>query len=585
MTSAPRRLAGHRARGTALPLTSSSWQRPAAHQMRGMQTDVVLDLGWGRLVFGQTFADLAGVVDVLRAEQTGRRDICVYPWDPQVLVGLAPDELFIDPSLVYRLLLHRYRPREEPIRGVFVRTVTSLQEMHRVNELYTRAGMVTGDAETMWRNHRTRCFTYLVAEDSRTGALVGTVTGVDHQLAFGDPDGGTSLWCLVVDAQDAPPGAGEALVRVLAERYVGRGRAYLDLSVLHDNAAAITLYRKLGFARVPAVCVKRKNPINAPLFAAPPPGLTELNPYARVIADEALRRGIRVEVTDAEFGELRLSLGGRSVLTRESLSEYTSAIAMSRCDDKRVTRRIMERAGVRVPRGAVVGGADDDTARELLAACGAVVVKPARGEQGMGITVGVRDEAALQQAVDLAAQHCPDVLVEELVTGEDLRVVVIDHEVVAAALRRPAEVVGDGRQDVAALVQETSRRRERATGGESSIPLDDATAQVVADAGNAMDDVLPRGERLRVRRTANLHTGGTIQDVTDRLHPEIAAAAVRASRAIGIPVTGIDFLVPDVEGPEHVFIEANERPGLANHEPQPTVTRFVDLLFPETRHS
>src|SRR3569833_4197560 len=121
---------------------------------------------------------------------------------------------------------------------------------------------------------------------------------------------------------------------------------------MHDNDAAIRLYRKLGFARVSAVCVKRKNPINTPLFAAPPPGLTQLNPYARIIADEALRRGIRVEVTDAEQGELRLSLGGRSVLTRESLSEFASAVAMSRCDDKRATRRLMARVGVRVPRGA-----------------------------------------------------------------------------------------------------------------------------------------------------------------------------------------------------------------------------------------
>jgi len=95
--------------------------------------------------------------------------------------------------------------------------------------------------------------------------------------------------------------------------------------------------------------------------------------------------------------------------------------------------------------------------------------------------------------------------------------------------------------------------------------------------------VLPSGERLRVRRTANLHTGGTIEDITDRLHPAIAEAAVRASRAIGIPVTGLDFLVPAVDGPDHVFIEANERPGLANHEPQPVAARFVDLLFPETR--
>ena len=133
------------------------------------------------------------------------------------------------------------------------------------------------------------------------------------------------------------------------------------------------------------------------------------------------------------------------------------------------------------------------------------------------------------------------------------------------------------------LVQSTSRRRERATGGESSIPLDDTTTEVVAESGYAMDDVPPVGERIRVRRTANLHTGGTIEDVTARLHPEIAEASVRAASALGIPVTGLDFLVPDVEGADYVFIEANERPGLANHEPQPTVQRFVDLLFPETR--
>jgi len=406
---------------------------------------------------------------------------------------------------------------------------------------------------------------------------------VDHVLAFGDPEGGASLWCLAVDAQDAPPGTGEALVRVLAERYVGRGRAYLDLSVMHDNTPAITLYRKLGFARVPAVCVKRKNPINTPLFASRPAGLERLNPYALIIAEEALRRGIRVEVTDAEWGEMRLTVGGRTVLTRESLSEFTTAVALSRCDDKRVTRRIMRRAGVRVARGAVAGEGDLADASALLADVGAVVVKPARGEQGRGITVGLKDAGGVERAVAYALQFCPDVLVEELVEGDDLRVVVIDRQVVAAAVRRPAEVVGDGRHPVVDLVKATSRRRERATGGESRIPLDDTTAEVVAEAGYAMDDVPPNGERVPVRRTANLHTGGTIEDVTDRLHPEIAEAAVRAAESLGIPVTGIDFLVPAVDGPDYVFIEANERPGLANHEPQPVVERFVDLLFPETR--
>ena len=580
------RVAGRRRR-TPVPatpaLTSRSWAEPSEHQLQGMASDVVLALGWGRLVFGQTFSDLRGVVHALRAEETGERDICIYPRDPHVLVGLAPDELFIDPSYTFRLDLHRYRPRSELIRGVFVRTVTSKEEMDAINEIYAINGMVLGDAEVMWDNHRTRAFTYLVAEDRRTGKIVGTVTGVDHELAFTDPEAGTSLWCLAVHNQDAPPGTGEALVRVLAERYVGRGRAYLDLSVLHDNAGAIALYRKLGFSRFSAVCVKRKNPINTPLFAARPDGLDKLNPYARIIADEALRRGIRVEVTDPEFGEMRLSVGGRTVFTRESLSEFTTAVALSRCDDKRVTRRIMERAGVRVARGATASEGSLTGAAALMREVGEVVVKPARGEQGRGITVGVRDEAGLEKAVALGLQFCPDVLVEELVQGDDLRVIVIDRQVVAAAVRRPAEIVGDGRHTVAELIRSTSRRRERATGGESRIPLDDTTAEVVGESGYRMDDVLPAGERIRVRRTANLHTGGTIEDVTDLLHPEIAQASVRAAEALDIPLTGLDFMVPDVSGPEYVFIEANERPGLANHEPQPVVERFVDLLFPETR--
>jgi D-alanine-D-alanine ligase-like ATP-grasp enzyme len=86
-----------------------------------------------------------------------------------------------------------------------------------------------------------------------------------------------------------------------------------------------------------------------------------------------------------------------------------------------------------------------------------------------------------------------------------------------------------------------------------------------------------------VRKAANLHTGGTIHDVTATVHPELIAAACRAAEAIRIPVAGIDFIVRDPEKSDYVFIEANERPGLANHEPQPTAERFVDLLFPGTR--
>ncbi|HEY9265131.1 MAG TPA: N-acetylglutaminylglutamine synthetase, partial [Mycobacterium sp.] len=156
----------------------------------------------------------------------------------------------------------------------------------------------------------------------------------------------------------------------------------------------------------------------------------------------------------------------------------------------------------------------------------------------------------------------------------------IDGKVVAAALRMPAEVTGTGRHTIRELIDAQSRRRAAATGGESRIPVDAVTETTVREAGYSFDDILPEGERLRVRRTANLHQGGTIHDVTATVHPELRSVAVAAAEAIGIPVTGIDLLVPDVTRPEYAFIEANERPGLANHEPQPTAKAFVDFLFP-----
>jgi GNAT-family acetyltransferase (TIGR03103 family) len=189
----------------------------------------------------------------------------------------------------------------------------------------------------------------------------------------------------------------------------------------------------------------------------------------------------------------------------------------------------------------------------------------------------------VRAAIERARQFCDRVIVEQFCKGEDLRIVVIDHQVVAAAVRRPPEVVGDGRSTVRALIERQSRRRAAATGGEARIPLDAETARCVAAQGYALDSVLAPDCRLQVRNTANLHTGGTIHDVTAQLHPALSEAAEKAARTLDIPVTGLDFLVPAVTTPAYVIIEANERPGLANHEPQPTAERFIDLLFPRTR--
>lgn len=564
-------------------LRGKNWLRLRRKHEAGHYTDerpapdAILDCGWGRLLFANTFEDVDRLVSAIRAEGPEQRDIAMYVTDPHVLLAGAPAELFLDPSHTYRLNLATYRAWDRKPSGFFVRRMVPDTDADAVNRIYSLHNMVQVRPDYFEQGGENRALTYFVAEDEETGAVIGTVTGVDHYQTFEDPQRGSSLWCLAVDPQTAHASVGEALIRWLGEHYIARGAHFMDLSVLHDNAGAIALYEKLGFTRLPFFAVKRRNVINERLFVGHDPA-KHMNPYARIIINEARRRGIGVDVIDAEGGLFQLSSGGRSIKCRESLSELTSAVALSICDDKAMTRRIVEAAGVVVPEE--VDASDRSAVETMLEKHGSLVVKPARGEQGRGVAVDLTTMEEVERAIEIASTHSEKVLVESFHKGEDLRLIVIGFKLVAAAVRRPAEVVGDGRSSVRQLIERQSRRRAAATGGESKIPLDAETERCVAKAGYGLDDVPPEGAAFPVRKAANLHTGGTIHDVTSLVHPRLVEAAVAAARAIDIPVTGIDFIVNSPAEPDYVFIEANERPGLANHEPQPTAQRFIDLLFP-----
>ncbi len=311
-------------------------------------------------------------------------------------------------------------------------------------------------------------------------------------------------------------------------------------------------------------------------MTGPPAHYGACNVYTTIIIDEALRRGIEVEILDPDTGELRLRHGDRSIEMIQSLSELTSAVAFRRCDDKAVTRRVLTSAGLPVPPGMVATGGVED--QRFLDQHGEIVVKPARGEGGHGITVGVTGAEGLVAARDLASERCPTVVLEARCPGDDLRVLVIDGAVVAASVRRPPTVIGDGTATVRALIEGRNHRSEPGL----TVPLDGITEAAVRDAGYSFDDVLAADRELVVRATANLHTGGTIHDVTDQLHRDHGAVAVRAAAVLDLPVAGVDLMVDAVDRASHQIIEVNEQPGLANHEPQPTAQRYLDLLFPAT---
>ncbi|QPJ62199.1 MAG: N-acetylglutaminylglutamine synthetase [Candidatus Nitronauta litoralis] len=544
-----------------------------------LSKDVVVDCGWGRLIFANTFESQKDIAEILCNEEPGKRDIAIYSKDPHVILSMAPQELFLDPSHHYRLLKKDYKPSPHMARGFTIRPCDPKRDVERINEINLSRDMVRISSSYFEKNHNPEQVLLFVAEENLSGKLLGVITCVDHRKIFQDPQNGISLWSLAVDPQASQPGIGEMLVRHSVEQFLEQGAEYIDLSVLHDNDQAISLYEKLGFLRLPQFFLKHKSAINEVLFTGPIPE-NRLNPYAMIIINEARRRGIGVEILDDKSNLFSLSFGGRTIHCRESLTELTSSVALQICSDKALTHRILKRNDLKVP-GQILASNPAVNA-EFLNRYGRIVVKPLQGEQGTGITIDLTDPQEMEHAIRRAHEVCEDVLLEEYIQGQDLRVLVIKNEVIAAAIRRPAQIAGNSRHTIRELIAKQSRRRENATGGESTIPQDEETKRCVEIAGYSFDTILQAGESLFVRKTANLHTGGTIHDVTSKLHPELIRVCLQAAKAINIPVVGFDLMIKDIQEPQYHFIEANERPGLANHEPHQTAERFMDLLFPQT---
>jgi len=557
-----------------------SWgEHPDGESFGNVRPNSYVECGWGRLIFAHTFKENQKVADLLREEKKGCRDISFYIRKPQVTISEAPHEFFLDPSETLRFDLEEYEETSLEKYNYKIRVADWDKDLNAINRIYSTHGMVPVKPEGIEAGSFGSKIIYFIAEDEETHEPVGCVMGSDHVEVFGDPENGCSLWALAADPQARYPGIGKGLVLRVLNFFKERGRSFLDLSVMHDSDAKI-LYEKMGFESVPVFTLKRKNVINEKLYVGNYRS-DQLNPYATIIVNEARRRGIGVKVLDAQHNYFQLEHGGRSITCWESLSELTTAVAMSRCADKEITFDLLGPAGVQLPPQHTVS--DDESDFNFLKTHAHLAVKPADGEQGMGVSLMVQSPDELELAIGRAREISSKVILEKFIQGDDLRIVVINFEVVAAAVRKPAEVAGDGKHSIKELIQKQSRRREMATGGESSIPIDKETENCIQSAGYALSDILPPREILRVRKTANLHTGGTIHDVTSKLHPTLIKAAITVAKTINIPVVGVDLIIDSPEKESYVFIEANERPGLANHEPQPTAQRFIDMCFPDTR--
>lgn len=316
-----------------------------------------------------------------------------------------------------------------------------------------------------------------------------------------------------------------------------------------------------------------------------------LGPSTGAIARAARERGIPVR----RLGQDNLLLLGHGVRQRRvwtAETDRTGAIAEAIAQDKDLTRLLLRSVGVPVPEGRPVSSPAEAWATAQALGL-PVVIKPRFGNHGRGISADLRTQERVEHAYAAALAESPEVLCERHVQGTDHRLLVVGERVVAAALREPARVIGDGVASVSELVDRVNGDPRRSDGHAtvlSLIKLDAIGLAVLAEQGYTPDSIPPAGARVLIRNTANLSTGGTATDITDLVHPEVAARAVDAARVVGLDIAGVDVLALDIGRPLEVqggaVVEVNAGPGLRMHLepsagiPRPVGEAIVDLLFP-----
>ena len=295
-----------------------------------------------------------------------------------------------------------------------------------------------------------------------------------------------------------------------------------------------------------------------------------LGPSTGSIVDAAIVRGIPYRrLTQGSLVQFGWGSKQRRIWAAEV--DNTSAVAESIAQDKDLTKRLLAAAGVPVPIGRPVTDLED--AAKVVEEIGGwpVVVKPRDGNQGKGVTVNIVSQDHLAIAYKVAAEH-GEVMVERYLPGNDFRLLVVGDRLVAAARRDPPHVIGDGMLTVRQLVDKVNEDPRRGEGHATSLTkvrIDEIAIARLQTQGLAADDVPEQGRRVILRNNANLSTGGTATDVTDDVHPEVAARAIAAAQCIGLEICGVDVLAESVHRPLEAqnggIVEVNAAPGLRMH--------------------
>lgn len=315
----------------------------------------------------------------------------------------------------------------------------------------------------------------------------------------------------------------------------------------------------------------------------------QLGPSTLAICSEARKRQIPV-LRIGERSMFQLGYGKNSEMIEATICSDTSGIAIDIACDKLLTKELLFNQCIPVARGGKI-----QNSLELLLKAESIgypiVLKPRYGNQGKGVFVNIKDERQALEAYNTLSKSYADIMIEKYISGKDFRVCVVDGNVVAVSERIPPYVFGDGINTVEELINGVNKDERRGNGHEkplTKIKPDESIESYISKYGFSLKSILPEGYKLVLRENANLSTGGIAVDCTDLICEENIEICIRAAKAVGLNICGIDVCCNDISVPltdKDAIIEVNAAPGIRMHhypsigEQRNVAETIVDMMF------
>lgn len=299
-------------------------------------------------------------------------------------------------------------------------------------------------------------------------------------------------------------------------------------------------------------------------------GYENFEATTQIIIAEIIKRKLPFKIIDPDNNLIAVNYDNREYIIHEgTISDANSLIAYWISNDKWMTKQFLSLSGIRHARGVLLKAGEDHKKASLPSF--PLVVKPYNTDHGIAVTAGITDGAQLVQALDRAFRHSDKVIVEEYYPGREYRFLVIDGMVRAVAYRDPANVTGDGETTIRELIEKKNLGR----GDDYRYPLlkikvDEEVERNIDEQGLTLSSVLPKGQKVYLRKNSNLSTGGDSIDVTDTMPAFYKEVAVRAAQAATLRLAGVDIIIrePDAVPSEddYIVVELNAPAMLSMHD-------------------